>query len=752
MTLALEITPEVPPTAPNPAEERALFFQIGGMSCAGCAQAVQSVLQDLPGVKVAMVNFATQQGRVIGTVDPETILQAVARAGFTGTPLEHPWQGPDLQAETNPYGRRLWVAGIPLALLMGVMVYCLVLNLPHNQHHQVLTLVLAFPVVFVGGWETHRASWAALRRGSPSMDVLISLGTVPTYALGLTGIPEMTLFVEVAAMVMGFHLLSRFLEYRGRTAAYETIRGLLLRQAPRAHWYQGGLTEINPEQVVDVPVQALQVGDCCVVKPGEVIPTDGEVIWGQSSVDESLATGESWPVPKGIGSPLIGGTINKEGILLLRVTRIGAETFLAQMIQLLQEAQGSRLPIQQVADRVTRVFVPVVILLAGLSFWVWWRAGDLLHPWVMQMAQVLPWVHGDHNSLIQAVLVMVAVLVVACPCALGLATPMAVLVGSGRAAQMGIVIRRGDVIQRLQEVDTVIFDKTGTLTLGQPQVSHVWGDPQEVLSWAAAAEQGSEHPLAKAICQAHQAYGDPLPGVQQAEIVPGQGIAAVVDGHQVRVGSATFLHLEIPPEIQAHQAAGETILGVMRDQTCLGWVAVRDPVKPEAAGVVARLQAQGLQVHVVSGDHPATVAAVAHELGIPGAHGGVLPAEKVALIREWQAQGRRVLMVGDGLNDAPALQQAHVGIALGTGTDLAISAADLILVSGDLRGIERAQELAAATFQTIRQNLGWAMIYNILAIPLAAAGILHPLMAEVAMALSSLSVIANSLALQRRHA
>jgi Cu+-exporting ATPase len=346
----------------------------------------------------------------------------------------------------------------------------------------------------------------------------------------------------------------------------------------------------------------------------------------------------------------------------------------------------------------------------------------------------------------------VAVLVVACPCALGLATPMAVLVGSGRAAQMGIVIRRGDVIQRLQEVDTVIFDKTGTLTLGQPQVSQVWGDPQEVLSWAAAAEHGSEHPLAKAICQAHQAYGDPLPGVQQTEIVPGQGIAAVVDGHQVRVGSATFLHLEIPPEIQAHQAAGETILGVMRDQTCLGWVAVRDPLKPEAPGVVARLQAQGLQVHVVSGDHPATVAAVAHELGIPGAHGGVLPAEKVALIREWQAQGRRVLMVGDGLNDAPALQQAHVGIALGTGTDLAISAADLILVSGDLRGIERAQALAAATFQTIRQNLGWAMIYNILAIPLAAAGILHPLMAEVAMGLSSLSVIANSLALQRRHA
>jgi len=635
--------------------------------------------------------------------------------------------------------------------LMGVMVYCLVLNLPHNQHHQLLTLVLAFPVVFVGGWATHRASWAALRRGSPSMDVLISLGTVPTYALGLTGIPDMTLFVEVAAMVMGFHLLSRFLEYRGRTAANQTIRGLVLRQAPTAHWYrEADLGEMALDQVVEVPIQALQVGDCCVIRPGEVIPIDGEVIWGQSCVDESLATGESWPRPKVGGSPLIGGTINQEGILLMRVTRTGGETFLAQMVQLLEEAQGSRLPIQHLADQVTAAFVPVVILLAGVSFGVWWWAADALHPWLMQMAQVLPWVevHPDHGALVQAMLVMVAVLVVACPCALGLATPMAVLVGSGRAAQMGIVIRRGDVIQRLQEVDTVIFDKTGTVTQGQPQVTQVWGDPQ-VLYWAAAAEQGSEHPLAQAI---QQAYGDLIPALQQSQVVPGQGIVAEVEGHGIRVGSAAFLGLEVPPEIQQCQAAGQTLVGVMRDQTCLGWLAVRDPIKPEAKEVVSRLYQRGFQVHLVSGDHPATVAAVAQELGIPAAHGGVLPQEKLALIREWQAQGRRVLMVGDGLNDAPALQQADVGIALGTGTDLAMAAADLTLVSGDLWGLERALDVAAATFGTIRQNLGWALVYNLLAIPLAATGILHPLMAEVAMGLSSLSVIANSLALQRHHA
>lgn len=744
MTIAIDAG-ELTTADPTPPT---LLLHIDGMSCASCARTVEKQLQALPGVQLATVNFATQQGRVVGRVDPQVLLQTVAAAGFSAQLLETPGQFPTLTQATNPYGLRLAVAGIPLLLLMGVMVYCLVMNLPHNLHHQLLTLVLAFPVVFVGGWATHQASWVALRRGSPTMDVLISLGTVPTYALGLTGIPEMTLFVEVAAMVMGLHLLSRFLEHRGRLAANQAIRSLIQRQSPLAHWYRGMGAEICEDQVVDVPAAALQVGDCCLVKPGEVIPADGEVIWGQSSVDESLATGESWPVPKQLGSPLIGGTVNQEGLLLLRVTRTGAETFLAQMLKLLQEAQGSRLPIQQLADRLTVFFVPVVLVLAGMSFGLWWLGAAALQPWLLQMSRIFPWVHVHHSPLVQALLVMVAVLVVACPCALGLATPMAVLVGSGRAAQLGIVIRRGDAIQRLQGITRVVLDKTGTLTRGQPQVTHSWGDP-ELLYWAAAAEQGSEHPLARAI---RQAYPGPLPGVEQTQVIPGQGVEARVAGHQVRVGSAAFLGIPVPAALQQQQQAGQTLVGVERDGICLGWLAVADPLKPEAAAVVRQLQQRGLAVCLLSGDHPATVAAIGTALGIPEVYGGVLPGEKLDFIRGWQQQGQGVLMVGDGLNDAPALQQADVGMALGTGTDLAVQAADITLVSGDLRGIERALNLAQATFQTIRYNLGWALVYNVLAIPLAALGLLHPLMAEAAMGLSSLSVIANSLSLQRHHA
>ncbi|GAB4212002.1 MAG: heavy metal translocating P-type ATPase [Synechococcales cyanobacterium] len=731
------------------------LLSIGGMSCAGCAHAVQQALADVPGVKLATVNFATQQARVVGdaAVVAADLIGATVAAGFTASFVE-PGQ-PLFAAQSHDMQlaqQRLWIAGIPLLVLMGVMIYCLVMNLPHNAHHQLLTLVLAFPVVFVGGWHTHQAAWAALRRGSPSMDVLISLGTLPTYALGLTGIPEMTLFVEVAAMVMGFHLLSRYVEQRGRHAASEAIRTLLNRQAPVAHWHPEG-SQVDVQAVVDVPAQSLQVGDHCLVKSGELIPMDGEVILGESSVDESLATGESWPVVKQVGSPVIGGTLNHEGLLLIRVTRTGSETFLAQMVALLQEVQGSRLPLQHLADRVTGYFVPGVVILGLISFGVWWAEADRLEPWLRQMRHVLPWMHGHHaahSPLIQALLVMVAVFVVACPCALGLAAPMAMLVGSGRAAQLGILLRRGEAIQRLQNLTTVVFDKTGTLTVGQPHVTQVFPEEQRqsILYWAAAAEQGSEHPLARAILRAWN--GDPLPTPQQCQAIPGQGVTAVIDGQTVRVGSPAFLGRDPQwPSDHTEDGIPATVVGVEVDQECLGWLAIADAIKPEAATTVAHLHQRGLAVVLLSGDHPRTAQAVADKLGIPTVYAGVLPGEKVEILRQLQANGQHVIMVGDGLNDAAALQQADLGIALGTGTDLAIQAADMTLVSGHLSGLERALELSSAIYRTLRHNLIWAFAYNVLAIPLATLGIVHPIMAEVAMGLSSISVIANSLSLQR---
>ena len=740
---------------------QATTLKISGMSCAGCANSVGRILKRIPGIQLADVNFAAEQVRVIynpNQADLDQMIQAVEKGGFGAAPLEALVdQDPNAEVEEmiRSAWQRLWLAAVPALSLMGVMIYCMITNLPHNQHHQTLTLILAFPVVFIAGWPTHQASWAALRRGAPNMDVLISLGTVPTYLVGLTGVPEVTIFVEVSAMVMAFHLLSRYLEKRARGRASQAIRKLISLQARVAHLRQR--REDGSEQIIDVPIEAVQVGDLLLVKPGESIPADGRVVSGGSSVDESMATGESMPVAKSVGDELIGATTNQQGGLVMEVTRVGGDTFLAQMVRLIQEAQGSQVPIQALADQITGYFVPAVVTLAISTFMLWWMAEDQLRPWLEQAATVLPWVNTDLSSLSLAAFNMVAVLVVACPCALGLATPIALMVGSGRGAEQGILIRHGEAIQTLRSVSTILLDKTGTITLGEPQVTQVYPKEQrdQILAWAAAAEQGSEHPLGRAIVRAAEAeHRDHL----QAEgfmAVAGQGVIAQIHQQQVLVGSPGFLtehHYDLSSwqaQIQIWESAGQTVVGLAIEGQILGFLALADQIKPDSAEAIQQLQKMGFDPVMVTGDNPRVAQAIADQVGITRISAGVLPAGKVDVVKDLQAQDEIVAFVGDGLNDAPALTQADVGIAIGTGTDLAIESADLAVVQGNLTTVVQAIGLAEATFSKVQQNLAWAYGYNLLAIPLAATGVVHPIMAEIAMALSSLTVVWNSLRLRQ---
>ncbi|MEM9567493.1 MAG: heavy metal translocating P-type ATPase [Cyanobacteria bacterium P01_E01_bin.34] len=798
-TLPLPSSDELASPSQIPRSEAAQF-QIGGMSCAGCAASVSQTLRQIPGVSLADVNLAAEQARVVfdpDRVSVEDLIKAVDNSGFSAT-LTDPETAIQILQDNHQQGirearDRFLLAAIPSAILMGVMLYCMSHNMPHNVHHHILALVLAFPVVFVAGWATHQQSWAAIRRKAPNMDVLISLGTVPTYLIGLLAVPEVTVFVEVSAMVMAFHLLSRYLDRRARgkaSQAIERLAGLQVKQAhllPTSSEVDGAqegsghegreesdrLSDWPIADAVDVPIQVVRVGDRLLVKPGEVIPADGRVVAGCSSVNEAIATGEPMPVEKSNGDRAIGATVNQQGSLVVEVTRTGRNTFLAQMIRLVQEAQGSKVPVQQLADRVTGYFVPVVLLLALATFAVWTLAADPLGQFARSAATVLPWVNAELSPLSLAAFNTIAVLVVACPCALGLATPMALMVGAGKGAERGILIRNGEALQTLQSVTTVVFDKTGTLTQAKPRVQAIWPieRQEDVLKWAAAAEQLSEHPLARAIVEYANQHQIELPDVQEMQAIAGCGIRATVGERHILVANPSYAsqHLSdvdidgvnkngtdtdnidmssLAETIAGWEKQGQTVAIVGLDEACLGAMAIADPLKPESAQAIEQLKRRGLQVAMLTGDNPRAAATIAQRAGIDRVQAGMLPADKIAWVQKLQANGEVVAMVGDGINDAPALKQADVGIALGTGTDIAIEAADLALVRGDLRAVAEAMTLARFTFRKIKQNLGWASIYNLIALPIAACGLLHPIMAEIAMAFSSLNVIWNSLTLR----
>jgi Cu+-exporting ATPase len=701
---------------------------ITGMTCASCANRIERKLNKLEGVS-ASVNYATEQASV--DFDPaqasaDDLVGAVEAAGYQAAPPAGASEAETADTPADPTAALRQRLLVSVVLTVPVLVLSMVPPLQFDNW-QWLCLTLAAPVVVWGALPFHRAAWANLRHGAATMDTLISVGVLTAfgwslYALffgdaGMTGmtmsfqlVPERgasdELYLEVASAVTVFLLTGRYFEARAKRRAGAALTALLELGAKDVALLDADGDERR------VPVEELKVGDRFVVRPGEKVATDGVVESGRSAVDESLLTGEPVPVEKEPGDSVAGASVNAGGRIVVRATRVGADTALAQIARLVTEAQTGKAPVQRLADRVAGVFVPVVIMLAAatLGFWL-----------------------GTGESTEFAFTAAVAVLIIACPCALGLATPTALLVGTGRGAQLGVLIKGPEILESTRRVDTIVLDKTGTVTTGRMTVVDVIADdPDEVLRMAGAVESASEHPIGAAIAAAAQERFGLLPAVHDFAATAGVGVAGTVLGHTVTIG----------------RGEGATVM-VTIDGQARGRIALADPVKPSSAAAIAELRGLGLRPILLTGDSETTARAVAEQVGIDEVIAEVLPAEKAGVIARLQGEGRVVAMVGDGVNDAPALAQADLGLAIGTGTDVAIEASDLTLVSGDLRSAADAIRLSRATLRTIQQNLGWAFGYNVLALPLAAAGLLNPLIAGLAMALSSVSVVANALRLRR---
>ncbi|MDX5446069.1 MAG: heavy metal translocating P-type ATPase [Zoogloeaceae bacterium] len=749
-----------PPSASS--QPDAVRLTVPGMGSNHCAGLVSESIRRLPGIAQVATSIASHRVTVhfdAALTGAAEIRQSVEAAGYDVDAVEHDTGAtspPDDASEERYLAlalKRLWIAGVPTTLIMLLMV-------PHMFWQPVpgylaIVAVLAFPVVFThGGLATHCSAWRSLKNRTANMDVLISLGSLPPYLIGLVGfVYPMTSFIEMAATITTFHLLGRYLETRAKGRASQAIKRLLTLGAKTAAVLRDG-------REVEVPVAELQVGDLMVVRPGAKIPTDGEIVDGASHVDESIATGESVPVEKSAGDNVIGATLNKEGMLTVRAARVGADTFLSQVIRLVEQAQGSKVPIQEFADRVTGRFVPAVIAISFASFVMWLAFGSALQPVLDWGAGFLPWVDPARTPLIVATLSAVAVLVIACPCALGLATPTALMVGSGLGAERGVLIRSGEAIQTLKDIKVVVLDKTGTVTEGRPSLTDVVAadgfDEAAVLRAAAAVEAGSEHPLGQAIVSGTRQRGLQVPAVQGFKAVTARGVQGDVDGTLVRVGSRRMLDeagiawTALDDTLKRLENEGKTAMLVAIGERAAGLVAVADTVKASSRAAIAALHDLGIRVVMVTGDNERTAHFVASQVGVDEVMAGVLPEGKVEAVRALQRQhGQHVAMVGDGINDAPALKQANVGIAIGAGADVAIEAADVTLVQGELTKVVAAIRLSQATFSKIVQNLFWAWFYNIAAIPIAALGLLHPMIGVVAMTVSSLSVIGNSLLLKR---
>ncbi|HEY2994433.1 MAG TPA: heavy metal translocating P-type ATPase [Methylomirabilota bacterium] len=731
---------------------------VRGMHCAACVGKVERALSGVDGVESAAVNLSTEQATVAfdaGRTGVPALQQAVAAAGYElgAAPVVRGGEAEDRERrareEEQRRLRRKVVVGALLSapLLIGGMPEIFPWA-PAWLRNAWLQLVLATPVQFWVGAEFHAGFLRDLRHHSASMSTLVSLGTNAAYlfSVAVTLWPHvfhaagaMTYF-ETAAVVITLVALGRWLEARARGRTSEAIRRLVSLAPRTARVLRDGAER-------DVPTAEVLVGDVIRIRPGERIPVDGVVVDGGSAVDESMLTGESVPVDKAPGATVFGGTVNGTGSFVFRATRVGRETTLARIVALVEEAQGSRAPIQRLADRVAAVFVPAVLVIAALTFVGWW-------------------LFGPAPSMLYALTNAVAVLVIACPCAMGLATPTAIMVATGRGAEHGVLIRSAAALETLHRVDSVVFDKTGTLTVGRPAVTDVVAvdgvQANDVLALAAAAEQGSEHPIGAAIVARAKDLGLGLPPVAEFVTVPGQGVDAMAPDGRVLLGNRAMMDAR-GVEIDALAAratrlaeAGKTVVYVALAGRALGLVAVADVLKPEAAATVAALRAAGVDVVMLTGDHRATAAAIARQAGIDRVRAEVPPEAKATEIKMLQAAGRRVAMVGDGINDAPALAQADVGIAMGSGTDVAIEAADVTLMRGDLRGVTAALDLSRRTIRIVKQNLGWAFGYNVVLIPVAAgllypvAGVLlSPILAGAAMAFSSVSVVTNSLRLKK---
>ncbi|MGC9369250.1 MAG: heavy metal translocating P-type ATPase [Paracoccaceae bacterium] len=745
-----------------PARRASVTLNVASMSCASCVGRVDKALAAVPGVLDVNVNLAAETATITyleGAVDPSALIAAAAEAGYPAE-LAEAAQPEDRaarkDAEAREMARRTLVAAA-LALPVFLMemgghlipgVHDLIGRTIGHQASWLIQFALTTAVLVGPGRGFHAKGIPALLRGAPDMNSLVAVGTGAAYAYSVvaTFLPSLlpegvrAVYFEAAAVIVVLILLGRFLEARAKGRTGAAIQKLLGLQARTARVMRGG-------EPVEVALEELRAGDILVVRPGERIAVDGEVTEGKSRVDESMITGEPVPVAKAPGDPVTGGTVNGAGGFRFRATRVGADTTLSQIIRMVEEAQGAKLPIQGLVDRITLWFVPAVMSIAALTVLVWLFA-------------------GPSPALTLALVAGVSVLIIACPCAMGLATPTSIMVGTGRAAEMGVLFRKGDALQQLTSVDVVALDKTGTVTEGRPELTDMvlaeGFDRAEVLGLVAAVEEQSEHPIAEATIRAARAEAAPRHAVERFEAIPGYGVRATVDGRDVLIGADRLMAREglAPGALAGREAElaarGRTALFAAIDGQVAAVIAVADPVKPASATAIAALHAQGLKVAMITGDKRETAEAIARETGIDHVVAGVLPDGKVAALEELRGGGRRVAFVGDGINDAPALAAADVGIAIGTGTDVAIESADVVLMSGDLRGVVNAFEVSRQTMRNIRQNLFWAFGYNTALIPVA-AGVLYPafglllspVLAAGAMALSSVFVLTNALRLRR---
>jgi P-type Cu+ transporter len=748
------------------ASKQQVRLTVPGMGSDHCAGIIRSTLERLEGVESIDTNIASHRVSVsmaAGDLDGEAIKRAVEGAGYDVAAVQAD-EGEDADSDAeieeaylSQARRRLIIAAVPTTLIMLLMM-------PHMFWQPIpgylaIIAVLAFPVVFLyGGIATHKSTWRSLKNGTFNMDVLISMGSLPPYLIGLVGfVTPMTSFIEMAATIMTFHLVGRYLEALAKGRASQAIRRLMTLGAKTARVERDG-------EEVEVPVKELAPGDIMIVRPGDKVPTDGEVVEGESHLDESIATGESIPVYKSTGDSVIGATLNKEGRLRVEATRVGGDTFLSQVVRLIDQAQGSRVPIQEFADRMTGRFVPAVLAIALASLVAWALFPDALRPILDWGATFLPWVNPEAATPVLAILAAIAVLVIACPCALGLATPTALMVGSGIGAERGILIRSGEAIQTFKDVKVMVLDKTGTITRGEPKLTEAVAaegvEESRLLTLAASVENASEHPIARAIVEGAKER-DVTPGeVSEFRSTGARGVSGKVGEETVLIGNRRLLEEEGVTGLEALDDAmgelegkGRTVVIVAANGQALGLVAVADTLKQESVEAIRGMHDLGLHVVMITGDNERAAHAVADEVGIDEVQAGVLPEGKVDAIRALQDKhGNHVAMVGDGINDAAALKQANVGIAIGAGADVAIEAADVTLVRGELTAVVDAMHLSRATFGKIVQNLIWASAYNVAAIPIAAIGLLHPMIGVIAMTTSSLSVIGNSLLLKRRYA
>lgn len=739
-------------------------MKLRGMSCASCASNIEEAIRSVPGVETCNVNFGAEQASVTynpSQTDVAAIQDAVDAAGYSALPMQDDVLAPEddaerqaRQSENQDLTRKVWVSGIISAVIvigsLPAMTGLPIPFIPMWLHHPWLQLVLTTPVLFWAGRSFYINAWKALKRHTATMDTLVAIGTGAAYLYSLfpTFSPQWFIsqglkpdvYFEAASVIIALLLLGRLLENRAKGQTSEAIRSLMGLQAKTARVIRNG-------REVDIPIAEVVLEDVILVRPGEKIPVDGEIIDGSSTIDEAMVTGESVPVKKQPGDEVIGATINKTGSFKFRATRVGKDTFLAQIVKLVQQAQGSKAPIQRLADRVTGWFVPVVIAIAIATFIIWYN--------IM-------------GNVTMALITTVGVLIIACPCALGLATPTSIMVGTGKGAENGILIKGADSLELAHKLQTVVLDKTGTITQGKPTVTEFItingtanGNELKLLRLAASVERNSEHPLAEAVVQYAQSQGVELTDSREFEAHAGSGVQGYVSNEWVQIGTQRWMNelgidtSSLQPPWDRLEYLGKTVIWIAVNGKVEGIMGIADAVKPSSVVAIRTLQKMGLEVVMLTGDNRRTAEVIAREVGIKRVIAEVRPDQKVAQIENLQAEGKIVAMVGDGINDAPALAQADVGMAIGTGTDVAIAASDITLISGDLQGIVTAIQLSRATIQNIKQNLFFAFVYNVAGIPIAAGilfpifgWLLNPIIAGAAMAFSSVSVVTNALRLR----